>query len=95
MINSHEGRFDEVFREYFHAQVDPHLSEAPVMIDHGENLDYAGKRPACQVHDIVEAPLPLEDWLWLLSEGGLDVVDCQELSSPHFRTFVCRAAASR
>lgn len=33
----------------------------------------------------------VEDWLWLLGQGGLDVMDYQELNSPHFRAFVCRA----
>lgn len=206
MINSYEGRFDEVFWNYFYEQVDPRLPDAPVMadigcgpglflrdlskryptaklygydltrvmVDYGEKLDYQGERPAYQLHDITEAPLPLqdgsvdmvamvavlhvlaeplaaceeicrvlspdgvfllqdwvrtplamyidrmtsdldgeeieaikgrlyrlfpshnkytvEDWLWLLDQGGLDVIDYRELSSPHFRTFVCGVA---
>ena len=34
----------------------------------------------------------VEDWLWLLAQGGFDVVDYRELNSPSFRTFICRAA---
>jgi SAM-dependent methyltransferase len=34
----------------------------------------------------------VDDWLWLLDQGGFEVVDYRELNSPNFRTFVCRAA---
>lgn len=32
----------------------------------------------------------VDDWLWLLDQGGFEVVDYRELNSPSFRTFVCR-----
>lgn len=34
----------------------------------------------------------VEDWLWLLGEAGFEVLDYEQLGSPHFRTFVCKAA---
>lgn len=142
------------------------------MIDYGEQLDYNGTKPVFGLHDIAEAPLPLddgsvdllamvavlhvltdpiamcheirrllspkgvfllqdwvrtplpmylermtedvppeqleavkarmlrlfpthnkysiEDWLWLMDQGGLEVLDYRLVNSPHFRTFVCR-----
>jgi len=204
MVNSHDGRFDQAFWEYFAEQISPHLPEAPVvsdlgcgpglflrdlsqrlpaaqlhgfdvtkvMIDYAQTLEYAGTRPVFRVCDLESEPLPLpdggvdlvtmvavlhvlseplsmcreicrilssegilmlqdwirtpitayldrmltdvpaemvdiartqllklfpthnkysiEDWLWLLKEGGLRVVDYRKLYSPHFRTFICR-----
>lgn len=143
------------------------------MIDYGEQLEYNGPKPVFGLHDIAEAPLPLddgsvdllamvavlhvlsdpiamcheirrllspkgvfllqdwvrtplpmyldrmtedvppdqleavkarmlrlfpthnkysiEDWLWLMEQGGLEVLDYRLVNSPHFRTFVCRS----
>ena len=33
----------------------------------------------------------VEDWLWVLQQGGFNVADYREVNSPGFRTFVCRA----
>jgi hypothetical protein len=32
----------------------------------------------------------IEDWSWLLSEAGFNIVGQAQLGSPHFRTFVCQ-----
>lgn len=34
----------------------------------------------------------VEDWLWVLDQGGFEVAHYREINSPSFRTFVCRAA---
>jgi len=31
----------------------------------------------------------VEDWHWLLIEGGMEVLSCEELGMAHFRTFTC------
>ncbi len=205
MIDSHDRRFDQPFWDFFRERVDPHLPEAPAMVDVGcgpglflrdlslrypaarltgvdvtpamldyaEKLDYAGETPTYYLHDIAEEPLPMqdgsvnmlamvavlhvlndplamcrevcrvlsddgvfvlqdwvrtplpsylermtsevpaeqleaararlfrlfpshnkytvEDWLWLLEQGGLEPMDCRKLTSPQFRAFVCRS----
>ena len=32
----------------------------------------------------------VDDWVWLLAKGGLEVEHCAQTRSDHFRTFVCR-----
>jgi SAM-dependent methyltransferase len=31
----------------------------------------------------------VEDWQWLLLQGGMEVLSCEELGMAHFRTFAC------
>lgn len=209
MIESHDGRFDDAFWEYFTEQVAPHLPASPAvvdlgcgpglflrdlsrrypdaslvgldvtqaMIDYAGTLEYAGQMPDYRLCNVAAGGLPLQDasvnllsmvavfhvlddplmmceeirrvlapdgvfllqdwvrtpiadyvenmvgdlppdvaaiarqrmlrlfpthnkytvddWLWLLGEGGFEVLDYRELNSPRFRTFLCRSSRSR
>jgi ubiquinone/menaquinone biosynthesis C-methylase UbiE len=60
----------------------------PASMEPGQRLAVQGRLlPLFTVHN----KYTLDDWIWVLQQAGFSIEDQQQLGSPHFRTFVCRA----
>ena len=69
----------------------------PVYLERMVNADLAAEQQQTMRRAMlrlfpVHNKFTVDDWLWVLAEGGLKVLNHKHLRSPHFSTFVCQKA---
>ena len=69
----------------------------PVYLERMVNAELAGEKLQTMRRAMlrlfpVHNKFTVDDWLWILAEGGLKVLHHKHLRSPHFSTFVCQKA---